>query len=946
MERGRRRLMRLMYTNCQSVMNKRAEMKAVVTDLNPDLVCLTECWTNETIDSGILTIDGYELLVRKDRSDTTKGRGGGILVYGRSGMVVWEVETDTEFCQAGGVQVKTEGDDTAIYVIYRSPNSSLVNDNKLIKWIESLVGNYVLVGDFNYPRIDWHNHTCDGKGSDFLEMIDRKFIAQHVKGSTHTSGNKLDLVLSSYENTVVDVSVEGRLGSSDHEILLATVELAIKVEVGGAKKRDWRKADFGQMREKLDLDWPRMLNEKNTNDMWVKIRDTIKEAMDCCIPWKVAKGGSRPIWMTKNILNLISRKKKLWKVYRESRAESDKNAYKNAEKKVKKYVKNAKNNYEKKIAKEGKTNPKQFYSYLKKEKSNKVRVGPLKNENGELVIDPKEQADLLNRNYVGVFTVPDNEDVEELPCLVEEEDKLVGVEYTEEKVIKVIDSLRREAGGGPDEIPPRVLKEVGQAIAKPLVMLFTKSLEEKKIPDEWRDSYVVPIFKGGSKFGPKNYRPVNLTISIMKVKEAMDREEIVGHIERHELLSMSQHGFLRGRSCVTNLIEFQNKLTKWLDDGMPFDVFWLDFAKAFDKVDHRRLMVKVQSFGIGGNLLEWIRDWLRGRRQRVVVEGCFSEWAEVLSSVVQGSVLGTLLFIMFINDIDEGARVWCRKFADDTKGAMIVEDEMDVQIMQNEIDKMVRWAEKWRMEFNVDKCKVMHVGRRNRRATYSMDGRDLEETEVEKDLGVLVADTLKPSLQCAKAAKKANAVLGQILRAFHFRNKLVLSKLFKSFVRPILEYAVAVWSPWTEADCLLLEKVQRRVVRMMCDVRGDTYEEKLKDCGLVLLVERRLRGDMIEVFKVMKGISRVKKEEWFEMVEEGQRNMRQNAEVEGGAVERRQDVIRKERFKLDVRKNFFTVRVADVWNRLPTHVKNASNVNMFKSRIDIYLKNNTLMSRQ
>ena len=145
---------------------------------------------------------------------------------------------------------------------------------------------------------------------------------------------------------------------------------------------------------------------------------------------------------------------------------------------------------------------------------------------------------------------------------------------------------------------------------------------------------------------------------------------------------------------------------------------------------------------------------------------------------------------------------------------------------------------------------------------------------------------------------------------------------------------------------MLLEKVQRRVVRMMCDVRGDTYEEKLKDCGLVLLVERRLRGDMIEVFKVMKGISRVKKEEWFEMVEEGQRNTRQNAEVEGGAVERRQDVIRKERFKLDVRKNFFTVRVADVWNRLPTHVKNASNVNMFKSRIDIYLKNNTLMSRQ
>ena len=267
-------------------------------------------------------------------------------------------------------------------------------------------------------------------------------------------------------------------------------------------------------------------------------------------------------------------------------------------------------------------------------------------------------------------------------------------------------------------------------------------------------------------------------------------------------------------------------------------------------------------------------------------------------------------------------------------------------MMQRELDKMVEWAERSRMEFNVEKCKVMHVGGRNRGFKYKMAGQDLGETELGKDLGVLVSDNLKPSAHCSKAAKKANAVLGQITRAFHYRTKHVLAKLFKAFVRPVLEYAVAVWSPWTEGDCEVLEKVQKRAIRMMCDVRGATYEEKLKDAGLMLLKERRLRGDMIEVFKVVKGINKVNREEWFEMVEEGQRRKSQNmVENNEGEVEHRQDVIKKERFHLEVRKNFFTVRVADCWNNLPEYVKSATNVNMFKGRIDEHLKNNSLTSQ-
>ena len=798
---GGRKLIKLLYTNCQSVINKRPELRATVSETKPDLICLTECWTNDTVDNEILGIENFELVVRKDRRDTANGRGGGILIYARSGLVVWDVEVETEFCQVVGVSVKEEGDtgETFIYVCYRSPNSSTANDLKLNEWIETLNGKYMLIGDFNYPNIKWNSRTCDGKGGDFLEVVERKFLSQHVEGGTHVSGNDLDLIFASVENMVVEVSKEGRLGSSDHIMLMCTLELNVKAVSGGGKRRDWKKADFYKVREDLSVNWEQILEGKNVSELWLEIKTRIKNAMDSHIPWKRSDGRERPRWMSSKIANLISKKKKLWGKCKLG-TDADKRAYKKAEKELKKSIRNAKKCYEKKVAKEGKAHPKQFYAYLKRERGNRVRVGPLKTMLGELVTEPKAQADLLNQCYASVFTVPDHAVLQERVCLVGEEDKLVDVEYSSEKVLKAIEELRKEAAGGPDEIPPRVLKEIGREISKPLAVLFRCSMDEKRIPEEWRDSLVVPIYKGGSKCLPKNYRPVNLTVTCMKLKERIDREEIVAHIDRHELMSDSQHGFCKGRSCVTNLIEFQNRLTKWMDEGRPFDVFWLDFAKAFDKVDHQRLINSVKSFGIDGKLLAWIEDWLRGRRQRVVVEGQTSEWEAVLSSVVQGSVLGTLLFLIFINDIDENALAFVRKFADDTKGALVVENEEDAELMQRELNKMVEWAQEARMEFNVEKCKVMHVGGRNRGFKYQMAGQDMKETDIEKDLGVLVCDKLKPSEQCAKAAKKANAVLGQIVRAFHFRTKHVVGKLFKAFVRPMLEYAVAVWSPWTEKD--------------------------------------------------------------------------------------------------------------------------------------------------
>ena len=218
----------------------------------------------------------------------------------------------------------------------------------------------------------------------------------------------------------------------------------------------------------------------------------------------------------------------------------------------------------------------------------------------------------------------------------------------------------------------------------------------------------------GKKADPGNYRPVSLTNVVCKMMERIVKEEVMMHVEVNRLLCEAQHGFRAKRSPQTNLIEFLDQTTKWMDEGVSFDILYLDFSKAFDLVCHKRLMLKLEAMGITGKVKEWLRDWLRGRKQRVKVDDELSEWMEVISSVVQGSVLGGTLFDIFIDDIHQVVRdALIRMFADDTKVALKVENDDDRKKMQRIIDDLVEWAKKWAMKFNASKCKILHVGRNN-----------------------------------------------------------------------------------------------------------------------------------------------------------------------------------------------------------------------------------------
>ena len=300
-------------------------------------------------------------------------------------------------------------------------------------------------------------------------------------------------------------------------------------------------------------------------------------------------------------------------------------------------IRNKKNAMERKIAKEAKENPKTFYAYINSAKRTRSKIGPLK-EDGEIVVEPAEQAEILNQFFSSVFTRCEEETPEKV-CVAGDKE-ITEIRIDRERVIKMIEGLKEQSAPGPDQIPNKLIKELKNEIAAPLTMLYRKCMEEAKIPDEWRQTHITPIFKKGRRADPGNYRPVNLTSSACKGLEILVKEDTDLFLESNNLIKNSQHGFRRGRSPQTNLIEFLDRVTKWSDEGRAFDVIYFDFQKAFDKVCHERLMVKLDSIGIRGKLKALAESWLSGRKQRVIVDGEESEWLEVVSSVLQGSVLG------------------------------------------------------------------------------------------------------------------------------------------------------------------------------------------------------------------------------------------------------------------------------------------------------------------
>ena len=397
----------------------------------------------------------------------------------------------------------------------------------------------------------------------------------------------------------------------------------------------------------------------------------------------------------------------------------------------------------------------------------------------------------------------------------------------------------------------------------PLYCIFRQSLDQSKLPDIWKWANVTPIYKKGDKANTCNYRPVSLTSQVCKIFEKLVKEKLL--VFTKNIIANEQHGFRRGRSCLTNLLVTLEEWTKLQDSGSPFDVLYLDFQKAFDSVPHARLVYKLRKYGIGDKLSNWIEDFLGGRKQRVCINKASSSWTKVTSGVPQGSVIGPFLFLLYINDLPGKIKSNCQIFADDTKVYHPILSLVDAQELQDDLSNLIEWSKIWLLGFNQQKCKVLHVGKKNPGYDYTMNDNVLETVTEEKDLGILITNNLSFSKHTAVTAARSNGILGMIKRAFSYIDKESFLLLYKGFIRPHLEYCVQAWAPYLEKDKNILEKVQRRATKLVPGLEHMSYIDRLKELGLTTLEDRRTRCILIEMYKIINGFENIDYEIFFEL---------------------------------------------------------------------------------
>ena len=407
--------------------------------------------------------------------------------------------------------------------------------------------------------------------------------------------------------------------------------------------------------------------------------------------------------------------------------------------------------------------------------------------------------------------------------------------------------------------------------------------------------------------------------------EAIVKDRIIQHLEANNLLSPHQHGFRSARSCTTQLLEVMDSWTKLIEEGQPLDVIYLDFQKAFDSVPHVRLLLKIGAHGIEGKVLQWVKAFLSGRTQQVLVEGALSDRSAVTSGVPQGSVLGPLLFLLYVNDIPDQLQSSVKLFADDCKLFSTAQSSRARQQLQEDLHEIGNWSTLWQLPFNVDKCRVLHLGPGNPHSNYDMSGHILSSTKSEKDLGVLVDSSLNFHSQTSAAVAKANKLLGIIKKSFASLSKELLPPLFKTLIRPHLKFGNSIWGPQSRGDQKLIERVQRRATKLIPELQTKTYSQRLRELNLPSLTYRRLRGDMITIYQILHGSIDV---------QEGLIQLSNTRNTRGHNLN-----LHKPRAKSRARRNFLSVRAVNNWNSLPSSVISAPSLNAFKSRLDSHWKN-------
>jgi len=928
------------YTNADSLLNKKDELYLELRRKKPDILVITEtlpkACNSLDIDKVEMQIDGYELM-----QGQINNKSRGVSFYFRNNLSVKECHLldKVKFEESCWCIVQlNEKERMLLGGIYRSPSSVDLNNKKLVTLINSAVElnfNYtVIVGDFNFPSIDWTNlstpHGINHPDYCLIECVRDNFLTQMVDRPTRyrhgQNANILDLILTDKPEFVDKVEYSSNLGASDHVSLFLTLNCMPVKYTDSLLKRNFHKGDYEAVRKDLEaVDWSEM-NTLSVEKGYQFFLNEIEQTVQKNVPRKKINSSSRKSkWATNDCLVAIRNKKKAWKSYIHTKTTSNYDNYCRARNKCTVLTRAAKRRFEKVVAESAKSNPKSFWSYVREKTKSRAGIPDLKNVDNENVSTNKGKADILNTFFASVFV---KEPAGQIP--------IFDVRYQGEPITRLITDQATVRKGlctlnvgksmGPDHCHPKLLRETADILSEPLSIIFNRTFEDGCVPTVWKDANISAIYKNkGSNDDPSNYRPVSLTCIPCKLCERTVRETIVNHMNNNNLFSDSQFGFRNKRNCVLQLIDVLDDWTKAYDAGKQIDTIYLDIKKAFDTVPHKRLLHKLEGYGIGGEILEWVADFLKNRRQRVVVKGEESTWENVTSGIPQGSVLGPVLFIIYINDMPDTLKSVCKIFADDSKIYQFVSSPSDQLTLQEDLLSLCDWSEKWLLEFSIPKCKSVNYGLIKHEYQYSMrdsqnNNVDLPSCSEEKDLGIWFENSLKFNKHVQNVVNRTNRLTGMIRRTFKYMDRNLFLTLYKSLIRSIVDFGIVVWYPSTKKNIQLIENIQRRATRIVPQLRGLSYKERLSYLMLPTLLYRRERYDLIQMFKIVNRFDDVDPEKFFSF----------NDNTTRGHIFR----ITKPQTNKTLRLNTFPVRCINSWNNLPEDVVLSDSVLTFKTKLD------------
>ncbi len=867
------RKLNVLNINVQGIKGKEKQklLELIAKEHNPDIIFGTESHLDPSYGDSEVFPDGY-LVKRNDRDR----HGGGVFVAYKQDYIVTQPPGYGTGCELVVTKFETANNPAVYLAAYYRPTDcdlgklkALSDDLEKLRGDGSRCPNLILAGDFNVPDVNWEDHTIASKpqygtaiNEAMLDIAQEFTLEQKVQVPTHGE-NTLDLIFTTCPDLVSDIRTIP--GMCKHEGVLANVDLKAKINHQVKRKiHVYSQANWENIRNDISHFRDSFLQEADNRDTqtnWDIFKSEMGRILRDNVPTKTLKARPGLPYMTTKIMKMMKGRRRIYDKAKRTSKVSDWNKYHNLQKLIKKELKVAHNAYLVKLFDEnpGERN-KALWSYIKGLKKDKVGISSL-NFNGKQVDLPKDKAEALSEQYKSVFT---DEDLTNIP------DKghspyatMPDITVTAKGVYELLKKLNPKKAVGPDNISTRILKENAEELAPVLQHIFQQSLDSGIVPKDWQNANVTAIFKNkGQRTEPVNYRPVSLTCITCKVLEHIIFSSVMKHSDALNILKHFQHGFRKYHSCETQLLTTCEDLLRSLDRKCQIDCLILDFSKAFDTVAHRRLLYKLDYYGIRGTTKKWIEGWLTSRTQTVVVDGAESAEAKVTSGVPQGTVLGPLLFLLYINDIGENVTSTIKLFADDCLLYRVIKDRSDAQNLQSDLETVTNWSRKWQMSFNPSKCTALRIHRKKTPVyhSYEMMGTTLQDVDQATYLGLELTKDMSWGPQVEKTAAKATRALNFVKRNLSGAPKTVRSTAYQSLVRPILEYGHTVWDPYQKNHIATLEQVQRRAARF---VTGDysTYSSvtsMLDTLDWLSLQERRCAARLGMLHKARAGETAVK----------------------------------------------------------------------------------------